>query len=90
MTITRQDMAVILFRAVEKKLGKGLISNVNPEIRDFDKIADYAKTAVKNMSGFGIIKGMEDGSFLPDVYANRAEAAVMIYRAMNYIGDMYK
>ena len=90
MTITRQDMAVILFRAVEKKLGKGLISNVNPEIRDFDKIADYAKTAVKNMSGFGIIKGMEDGSFLPDVYANRAEAAVMIYRAMNYIGHTYK
>lgn len=90
MTITRQDMAVILFRAVEKKLGKELISNVNPEIRDFDKIADYAKAAVKNMSGFGIIKGMEDGSFLPDVYANRAEAAVMIYRAMNYIGDTYK
>lgn len=90
MTITRQDMAVILFRAVEKKLGKELISNVNPEIRDFDKIANYAKTAVKNMSGFGIIKGMEDGSFLPDVYANRAEAAVMIYRAMNYIGDTYK
>ena len=90
MTITRQDMAVILFRAVEKKLGKELISNVNPEIRDYDKIADYAKAAVKNMSGFGIIKGMEDGSFLPDVYANRAEAAVMIYRAMNYIGDTYK
>ena len=90
MTITRQDMAVILFRAVEKKLGKELIGNVNPEIRDYDKIADYAKAAVKNMSGFGIIKGMEDGSFLPDVYANRAEAAVMIYRAMNYIGDMYK
>ena len=90
MTITRQDMTVILFRAVEKKLGKELISNVNPEIRDFDKIADYAKAAVKNMSGFGIIKGMEDGSFLPDVYANRAEAAVMIYRAMNYIGDTYK
>ena len=90
MTITRQDMAVILFRAVEKKLGKKLISNVNPGIRDFDKIADYAKAAVKNMSGFGIIRGMEDGSFLPDVYANRAEAAVMIYRAMNYIGDTYK
>ena len=90
MTITRQDMAVILFRAVEKKLGKELISNVNPEIRDYDKIADYAKAAVKNMSGFGIIKGLADGSLLPVVYANRAEAAVMIYRAMNYIGDTYK
>ena len=90
MTITRQDMAVILFRAVEKKLGGESTSNVKTEIRDYDKIADYAKTAVKNMSGFGIIKGMEDGRFLPDVYANRAEAAVMIYRAMKYIGSTYE
>ena len=90
-SITRQEAAKILINTQTAYLGKTptgtgeLISYT-----DSASIADWAREYVELATRMQIMKGMEDGSFLPDVYANRAEAAVMIYRAMNYIGDTYK
>ncbi|MDO5398387.1 MAG: S-layer homology domain-containing protein, partial [bacterium] len=77
--ITRQDMAVMLSRAVKAaKLatadGAELIFN------DEAEIAGYAADAVNQMTKAGIINGFEDGCFLPEANATRAQAAVMLYR----------
>ena len=74
MNITRQDLAVILYRAM----------GVTDEAREcsFTDSADidgYAKEAVAYLSAKGIINGYEDGSFLPHKYVTRAEAAKLIY-----------
>ena len=74
MNITRQDLAVILYRAM----------GVTDEARecsftDSGDIDGYAKEAVAYFSGKGIINGYEDGRFLPHKYVTRAEAAKLIY-----------
>ncbi|MCI5892028.1 MAG: S-layer homology domain-containing protein [Clostridiales bacterium] len=71
--ITRQDMAVIIFRA--------LGSNAS-EIHEFTDSADisgYAVEAVSALYNMGIISGYTDGSFGPKDNATRAEAAKMLY-----------
>lgn len=75
--ITRQDMAVMLYRAISYKgikLEKGTL-----DFMDNDNIADYAKEAVAAFAQAGIINGVGDGSFNPTGYATRAEAAKMIF-----------
>ena len=71
--ITRQDMAVIAYRAA--KLVKVTDSE---KFKDDSLISDYAKDAVYTMKASGIMNGKGDGLFDPKTYATRAEAAKMI------------
>ena len=80
MTITREDMATIVYR-VMNSLGKDISGSGNTFVDDAE-IADYAKDAVSGLSGAGIINGKGDNSFAPKAQATRAEAAVIIYRCM--------
>ena len=52
---------------------------------DSDSIANYAKTAVAELFGTGIITGVGDNSFDPNGEATRAQAAVIIFRALEYL-----
>ena len=72
--ITREEMATVLYRlgTVEK--------NDTADFTDYDKISDWAKEAVASLSAAGVIKGNERGSFNPQNYITRAEAAVMLSR----------
>lgn len=45
---------------------------------DSTQIADYAADAVLAMKQAGIISGKSDGSFAPNAFATRGEAAKMI------------
>jgi len=72
--ISRQDIAVIAFRALAIAKGENEVS-----FDDFDSIADYAKDAVDALSSQGIINGMGDGSFAPNANATRAQAAKILY-----------
>ena len=84
MEITREDAAVILYRAARLK---GIAAGAEKEdFVDFDTVSDYAKEAVSRMSGAGVIHGMEDGSFRPGASANRAQAAKLIYELMKRAG----
>lgn len=80
--ITRQDMAVIINRCMEKK-------NLIPASKDsvaFDDdnlISDYAKDAVALMKSEGIINGKGNNMFAPLDNLTRAEAAVIIIRVIN-------
>ena len=81
--ITRQDMAVILFRIA----GDRLNMPENHELfSDDNDIADYAKEAVYALKAAGVINGVSADEFAPRKNATRAETAVMIYRFINLIG----
>ncbi len=80
-SITRQDMMVIVYRAMQK-LGIELeIADVDYE--DFADVADYAKDAVKALITAGLVNG-KNGKIAPTDYTTRAEVAVLIKRILDY------
>ena len=78
MSITREDMAVILAKMAENA-GMKITGNA-ADFSDSAEIFDYAKTAVSYLSGIGIINGTGGGKFSPKSFATRAEAAVIFDR----------
>ena len=79
--ITRQDMAAVLYRIAEMK--SSLMTNdKKDDFADMENISDYAKEAVTTLAGAGIINGMENGRFEPNLPATRAQAAKMIYEML--------
>lgn len=80
--ITRQDMAVCVFRAAGVRadgFDEGMFT-------DADKIAPYAREAISWMKKNGLVSGYGDGSFSPNGFCTRAEAAKIIYEAITRIG----
>ena len=82
--LTRQDMAVIVARAVEKK-GYSLSAG-EFDFADKETIADYAYESVMKLSNLNIVNGYNDNTFKPQNSLSRAEAAAIIYRYMAYVG----
>ena len=84
--ILRQDMAVMIQNFLLMQNGEGLATTKEAiAFKDEAEIASYAKTAVASMQKAGIINGVqrgEDAFFLPRNTATRAEAAVMIWQAL--------
>ncbi len=72
--ITRQDMAVILYRAFKPE-----IKNKPFVFADADFISGYAVEAVDALTSAGVINGTGNNMFSPLQGATRAQAAVMIY-----------
>lgn len=72
--VTRQDMAVMLYRTIVKKDAHESSS----EFSDIDTVSEYAKEAVKYMNAAGILNGYEDGTFRPFNPVTRAETAVAV------------
>ena len=81
LPITREDMAVILCRAMEKKTE---LKAGTTKFSDNDEIAPYALPCVQKLTKAGIIGGMGDGSFAPKNNATRAQAAAMLYHVLTY------
>ncbi len=75
-SITRQDAAVMIYRAL------AFAGGTMPAFTDSDSIASYARDAIASLCTAGILKGMEDGSFAPLSSLTRAQAAVMLSRIM--------
>lgn len=83
--ITREDMAVIAYRAV-MILGKNLPnSSEATQFTDGENIAEYAADAVAQMQKANIINGMGDGTFAPKNQATRAQAAYIIYSIISAV-----
>lgn len=85
-TLSRQDMMVLLMRALEAtgslKLS-GTAADLNG-FRDQSKIASYAKEAVAAMVNAGIVQGSGSG-LNPTGTATRAETAQILYRVYNKV-----
>lgn len=79
--ITREDMAVMVHKAIQIKL-LALESSEATAFKDEASIASYAKQAVEAIQGAGIINGVGNDEFAPKKNASRAEAAVMIYKLL--------
>ncbi|MCK9478306.1 MAG: S-layer homology domain-containing protein [Firmicutes bacterium] len=82
--ISRQDMAVIVYRMVTLQGFKITGEKVNIFIDDAG-MSDYAKQAIYALSQVEIVSGIGDGLFSPLDFANRAQAAKMIYNFVDTI-----
>ena len=78
--ITRQDMMVIVARALDKA-GYVLDASESPEFSDTAEVADYAKDAVQMLTASGIIAG-SNGKINPKGKTTRAEVAVILDRIL--------
>jgi len=83
--ITRQDMALIIERALHYT---DKTMKVNPNVKeciDIDKVSEYAKPSVQFICGIGVLVGDENGAFNPTAYSTRAEAAEILCRIRDKI-----
>jgi Bacterial surface proteins containing Ig-like domains len=77
--ITREEMAVMLYRAVQLvHLDLTGDASMEPFV-DQNKVSGYALEAVQSIYKAGLIHGMGDGSLKPQGDATRAQAAQLIY-----------
>ena len=81
--ITREDMAVMIFRAMETSGKQFNVQNATADFADSTQISGYAADAVDQLHRAGIVNGAGNNEFMPKNNATRAEAAQMIY---NLIG----
>ena len=90
--ITREEMAYMLGSAYayKKQLSIEMLMQANEQtnhlknsFKDEAQISEWTKPAVELCEQLGFIKGYEDGSFLPQRTATRADAAQMVIRFLN-------
>jgi len=81
--ITRQDMAVMLYNAI--RLKSDMEQHTMADFSDMDSISEYAKIPVIVLAEKKIVNGTGDSMFSPYNTATRAEAAVIIERALAYL-----
>ena len=93
-TITRQDMMVIVYRALQSlgnepplPKGRGTVEDgggISPsQYPDFTNVAPYARDAVSALISTGLVNG-KSGCIAPNDYTTRAEVAVLIKRIIDY------
>lgn len=83
--ITRQDMATIVYRALD--IAGVKIDDVNEEqtFTDEGEISDYAREAAEVLRKKGIMIGDDANCFMPQNNATRAEAAQLIFKIFKNI-----
>ena len=82
-SISREEMASVVARAVEYK--NGAVSNPTSNFTDNAAISAWAVNDVSAASSMAIVTGFEDGSFRPGDDATRAQAATMLARLVDKI-----
>lgn len=80
--ISRQEMAVIIYRALGETPPKNLEAFLN--FNDKAIISDWAKEGVSTVVRSEIITGKPGNIMDPNGFSTRAEAAAVIYRFFNY------
>jgi len=80
--ITREDMAVMVYRILEKENVMNIDENINlfAKFSDAHSISEYAVAAVSAMAENELLSGYETGEFKPQGFATRAETAVFLNR----------
>lgn len=85
-SISRQDAAVMFYRGAKAARENALSDIAISNFTDTEEIADYAKDPINTLYRLEIVNGYEDGSFKPNAPITRAEAAKMIYTALEKLG----
>lgn len=81
-TITRQDMAVIMYRFTQKYHIN--VSGFSSGFADADSISGYAKEAVAKLSGAKLLNGLPDGRFDPTGKVTRAASTKALASISQY------
>ncbi len=81
--ISREEMAVILFRAL--KLQPEMGSGTDSSFKDQTSVSGWALAAVRAATKLDLLSGYPDGSFQPKRSLSRAEAAIIIVRIWAYM-----
>ncbi|MDK2985702.1 MAG: hypothetical protein PWQ96_1344 [Clostridia bacterium] len=89
--ITREEMAVILSRAIKYtgfsiNLDGKEIERFLEKFADQDQISSWAKESIALAAKVEIINGYHDGTFAPNKDTTRAESVVMLARMLKLIG----
>ena len=87
--ITRQDMALIIERALHYT---DKTMSVNPNVKeciDIDKVGEYAKQSVQFISGIGVLDYDENGAFNPTAYSTRAETAEILCKIRDKVKTVF-
>ena len=85
-SISRQDAAVIFYRGAKAAREDGFSEIEMSSFTDAEDIADYAIEPINLLYKLKVLNGYEDGSFRPNAPITRAEAAKMIYTALEKLG----
>lgn len=80
--VTREEMAIMIANALKGKLQPIDKNAALGKFADKSSIAPYAQDAIAQLTQLGIVNGVEGGKFAPKGIANRAQAAVIIYRML--------
>ena len=82
--ITREDIALMIFKALEASGRKFSIhdNSVLEKFIDKDQISPHAVSSMATLVGEGIIEGLQGNAVGPKYAATRAQAAVFVYRAL--------
>lgn len=83
VTINREEMAVMVIRALEVKQGTKIdLPAVTSAFADASSISARAGTYVNAAAAMGLIQGRENKQFAPTGQMTRAESAQVIYRLL--------
>lgn len=80
--VSRQDMAVMIYRALCASGVKLEKVRTAPQFADSSEISFYAREAVTELFAMGIINGIYDWEFAPERSATRAQAATVLNNLM--------
>lgn len=78
-SITRQDMMVMTYNALDKLNMADMPESDLSEFTDKNNVADYAYESVSHLVGAGYISG-DNGNLNPKGNTTRAETAVFLYK----------
>ncbi|MBO5060896.1 MAG: S-layer homology domain-containing protein [Clostridia bacterium] len=83
MEISRQDMAVMIYRAAKYKGIELMPEDAGSTFADDGAISFYAKEAVYSLKNSGMISGISETDFAPNEKSTKAQAARLIYNLIN-------
>ncbi|WP_168120879.1 polysaccharide lyase family 8 super-sandwich domain-containing protein [Paenibacillus sp. HB172176] len=84
-TLTREQMAVMLIRAVDWVSGDTAVEAGDATLLPFgdrENISSWALPAVKKAVAMGLMNGMAENAFLPSAQATRAQTATTLLRVL--------
>lgn len=84
--ITRAEWARLLVSALNMDASVWALEGSSQLFRDVP-LNHWARGYIQLAWELGIVAGYKDGNFRPDQVVNRGEIAVMLLRALNYIGS---
>ncbi len=86
--VSRQEMAAIIMRAYRKTAGTDILPEAAERFIDSGAAGFWAVEEVHEAKALGLVEGRGGDAFKPKSQAQKAEAAVLIYRFLKLLGEI--